>query len=375
MTFTELRVGAFRALVDITLPLRPLNVVIGPNGVGKTTLLETFVFLQAINAKELNEVIHFFGGLESLIPLLPRLHRTIEIGITAYTNGQSEKPVHFSYDITLTDRGQIGTPFEKKIYFTDLTEATPKKIDLQAQQNERGSHGRLDLSGDYHPTQQEIMLGWLSHFVRGTKFFSAINTARNAVIRTPQTLIPTIDTGGNGETLFAALYNIRENYPDQFEYIKDILRTAFPGFQDLLLPVVGAGLVTLGWKQEELTRILYPNELSEGTLRFLWLTTLLLSPEPASLTLIDEPEVSLHPELLHLLAGLLQTAALRGQVMVATQSADLIRWLEPEDIVIADKEDGRVRLTRGNEIPVIDDWIQEYTLGDLWRMGVLGGRG
>ena len=109
-------------------------------------------------------------------------------------------------------------------------------------------------------------------------------------------------------------------------------------------------------------------------MRFLWLVTLLLSPEPKPLLLIDEPELSLHPALLQLLAGLLEDASLRGQVMVATQSADLIRWLKPEQILIAEKEEERTTFHWGDTHPNIEEWLQDYTLADLWRMGELGGR-
>jgi predicted ATPase len=367
MTFTELRIGAFRALVDVTLPLRPLNVIIGPNGAGKTTLLETFVFLQYLGDNKLTDAISFFGGITSITPLFPSSPKwiTLEAKIGVFQNFDSDNQV--AYHITVGSTGN-GNFFVQREAVTFDGDNEPRDI-------KSGTSDALGLSqfarhGNSNATPFRAIQ---SQFSR-TKFYRPINVARSAPVRIPQTLVPITDPGANGENLFPSLYNLRENHPDQFEYIKDVLRTAFQGFQDLTFPAVGGGIVTLGWKQKELNRILYPNELSEGTLRFLWLITLLLSPEPAPLTLIDEPEVSLHPELLQLLAGVLQTAALRGQVIVATQSADLIRWLDPADIVIADKEDGKVRFTRGDEIPVIEEWIQEYTLGELWRMGVLGGR-
>ena len=152
-----------------------------------------------------------------------------------------------------------------------------------------------------------------------------------------------------------------------------MLQIAFPGFRELKFPVVGAGQVTMSWYQDGLSGPLYPGELSEGTLRFLWLITVLLSPEPSPITLIDEPEVSLHPELLKLLAGLLQDAACRGQVIVATHSTDLVRWLQPDEVLILDKTDGQTSLTWADSLDLVE-WLREYTLGELWLMGTLGGR-
>jgi predicted ATPase len=118
---------------------------------------------------------------------------------------------------------------------------------------------------------------------------------------------------------------------------------------------------------------LYPNQLSEGTLRFLWLITTLLAPPPPAVMLLDEPEVSLHPELLKLLAAVLQDASARSQVVVATHSPDLIRWLRPEEVLIGDKEEGRTRFTWADALD-LEEWLADYTLRDLWLMGTLGGR-
>ena len=173
--------------------------------------------------------------------------------------------------------------------------------------------------------------------------------------------------------MFSALYNLREHQRESYERILDAVRLTFPGFQRLEFPIVGAGQVNLAWHQEDLAGPLYSNELSDGTLRFLWLTTILLTPEPPPIVLIDEPESSLHPQMLRVLAELMQDAALRTTVIVATHATELIRWLKPEQVLVLDKEDGRTRATWADEMD-LDAWLREYTLSDLWLMGNLGGR-
>ncbi len=107
----------------------------------------------------------------------------------------------------------------------------------------------------------------------------------------------------------------------------------------------------------------------EGTLRFLWLTTLLQSPGLTALSLLDEPEVSLHPELLSLLADQLRKASLRTQLIVATHSDTLIRFLEPPEVVVLDAtEDGMTTLTRADELD-LGEWLKGYSLDELWRNG------
>ncbi len=90
------------------------------------------------------------------------------------------------------------------------------------------------------------------------------------------------------------------------------------------------------WKDSQFSRPLYMNQLSEGTLRFLWLVTLLQTPAATKLTLLDEPETSLHPELLSLLAGLLREASQRTQLIIATQSDALVRFLQPSEVLAMD---------------------------------------
>lgn len=128
------------------------------------------------------------------------------------------------------------------------------------------------------------------------------------------------------------------------------------------------------WKDRNFTKPLYMNELSEGTLRFLWLTALLQSPSLPAITMIDEPEVSLHPELLSLLAEMMREASARTQLIVATHSDRLIRYLRPEEVVVMDAdEEGLTTATWADELD-LEKWLDEYTLDEVWRMGRMGGR-
>ncbi len=132
-------------------------------------------------------------------------------------------------------------------------------------------------------------------------------------------------------------------------------------------------MLAMAWKDRQFTQPIYMNQFSEGTLRFLWLTALLLSRDLPPVTLIDEPEVSLHPELLSLLVGLMREASQRTQLIVATHSDRLIQYLEPKEVLVADVEDGAAKFTWGDELD-IEHWLENYTLDQLWQMGRLGGR-
>lgn len=385
MKLTELHITGYRSLADVRLSLRPLMVMIGPNGSGKSSVLELFQLLRDATQEELAKSLARLGGLNAVLSKLtpPAEALALELKVNVESH-KSTHPMCYTIGLTPTSVG-YHIANERLEWRWDVTKPDPfYYINAQAGKVQyRGPDATGPFSPDWEYDRAELALAQVPRqytepdalrvLLSKTDFFSFLDVSRRAVVRLPQALMPAKRPGANGENLYSALYNLRTEAPRIYNRILDVLRAAFPGFQGLEFPVVGAGQVTLAWRQEPLATPLYPGDLSEGTLRFLWLVTVLLSSEPAALTLIDEPEVSLHPELIRLLAALLQDAALRGTVMVATHSADLIRWLQPTEVLVLDKEDGQTRASWADEMD-LDEWLKEYSLSDLWQMGTMGGR-
>ncbi len=192
-------------------------------------------------------------------------------------------------------------------------------------------------------------------------------------MRQPQDMRPAKLPGANGEDLVSCLYDLRETDSDHFEMVEDTLAAAFPDFEKPSFPPVEAGRLSMTWKDKNFSKPIYVHELSEGTLRFLWLVTLLQSRELTAITLIDEPEVSLHPDLLRLLADLMREASKRTQLIVATHSDRLIRFLKPEEVLICDAEDGLMTVTWADKLD-LEQWLAEYSLDEVWAMNLMGGR-
>ena len=117
-----------------------------------------------------------------------------------------------------------------------------------------------------------------------------------------------------------------------------------------------------------------PNDLSDGTIRFIALVTLFMQPVLPSVVVIDEPELGLHPVAIQKLAGLMSAASKKGcQIIAATQSADLIGNFSPENVMTVDQEDGQTIINRlSNED--LDHWLNDYTLGDLWKQNIMKGK-
>jgi len=130
--------------------------------------------------------------------------------------------------------------------------------------------------------------------------------------------------------------------------------------------------VQLLWREKYGDKIYYPHQLSDGTIRFICLATLLLQPDPPSTIIIDEPELGLHPSAITTLAGMLRLAEDRAQIIVSTQSSPLVDHLEIEDIMVIDRVDGATTLKKLYEDD-FQEWMDEYSLGELWDKNLLGG--
>jgi len=189
----------------------------------------------------------------------------------------------------------------------------------------------------------------------------------------PQKMQPATHPGANGEDLISCLYYLRETERDRFEAVEDTLAVAFPGFRRLNFPPVAAGTLAMTYEDSNFSKPLYMNQLSEGTLRFLWLITLLESPDLTGVTLIDEPEVSLHPQLLSILPEIMREASERTQLVVTTHSGRFIRFLEPSEVLVLDAEEGLAKPAWADTLD-LDQWLREYELDELWVMGRLGGK-
>ena len=207
-----------------------------------------------------------------------------------------------------------------------------------------------------------------------SEVYHSLDVSPRAPVRTPQTLSPAQTPGSNGEDLVSCLFTISQTTQDRFEAIEDALRAAFPTFERLDFPPVAAGRVTLAWRERGFARPFYASELSEGTLRFLWLATLLQCPGLPRVTLIDEPEVSLHPEMLRLLADLMREASERTQLIIATHSDRFVRFLEPSEVIVCDRDDAGGMTAHWADDLDLKAWMEDYTLDQLWSKGIIGGR-
>jgi predicted ATPase len=131
--------------------------------------------------------------------------------------------------------------------------------------------------------------------------------------------------------------------------------------------------IEIEWTERESDVPMKAHQLSDGTIRFMCIAALLLQPDPPTTIIIDEPELGLHPYAITVLAGLLKSASKRVQVIVSTQSVPLVNEFEADDLIVVDREENQ-SVFRRPDPTALKDWLEEYSLGELWEKNVFGGR-
>ena len=386
--FEKIHVQGFRRLHDVDLKVKPLNVVIGANGSGKTSLLDVFSLLAASASGKLKEALSDLNGIDANLTnlLAAKGDKARFMAFNLAMSVPHHSPIE--YRIAMTPRG-VGYEISDET-LTQQRDKSPQPFkhieahhgDVRYFEQTGTKRGLVRPNWEHNPTESALsqvpkMFEEPENFrkrLASSTHYHVLDVDRRAPIRLPQQMRDAPLPGHDGEDLVSCLYTLRETDPDRFETIEATLRSGFPNFERLNFPPVAAGTLAMTWKDKTSKNPFYMHQLSEGTLRFLWLTTLLQSPGLTEVTMIDEPEVSLHPELLSLLADLLREASQRTQLIVATHADRLIRFLKPAEVLTINmNEDGTAELTWADELD-LEKWLEEYTLDEVWRMGRIGGR-
>ena len=376
----RIRIGGFRRLLTVDLPVSPFMVLIGANGAGKTSILDALTMLSASASGNLNATISRFGGIVSLLTR----GKTEELSFLVDMEVPGHQPLE--YELHLGTRG-TGYSISSEVlsqrrqgYLNPFTHINSSDGDIRYYEIAEDllvrpdwEHNPLETSLSQVPKmfrQPEELRRILATATQ----YHVLDVGDRAPVKLPQPLKPATLPGVDGEDLVPYLFYLRETDQCRFDTIIDTLKAAFSDFEGLNLPPVAAGMLAMTWKDRKYDKPFYINELSEGTLRFLWLVSLLQSPNLSTVTMIDEPEVSMHPELMSILSEIMREASRRTQLIVATHSDRFIQFLKPEEVVVMDIDDeGCTTATRADSMD-LDKWLAEYSLDEVWRMGRMGGR-
>ncbi|MEA5485510.1 MULTISPECIES: AAA family ATPase [Pseudanabaena] len=361
--FERISIKGFRRLQQVDLDMRDLVVMIGANGSGKTSFLDAMSMLADSASGKLHESLQSKGGLNEI--LTRGRSQELEISLSMKANDKDAlqysleiSPKGLSYEIieeVLEQKREQELEILSNLVPMTADLISPKYIDshgLDITYFQKASgflkpnweHNYLETSLSQVPKMYQEPEN-LRKSLASCTYYGALDVSGTSPIRLPQTMRPAKLPGVKGEDLVSCLYDLRESDRDRYEMVESIISAAFPDFERLNFPPVAAGTISMTWKDRNFSHPIYVHELSEGTLRFLWLVALLQSQNLSTITLLDEPEVSLHPELLRHLVYLMREASKHTQLIVATHSDRLIRFLEPHEVLICDLEDGETKMT------------------------------
>lgn len=367
----------------LELPLTRLNVLIGPNGSGKSNLIEAIGLLQAA-PKDLTGPIREGGGVRDWIwkggDSSP--HASIEV-VIENPSSQASLRYHLAFAETrqrfqLSDERIENEHPDKGYldpYFYFRYENNRPVINLKDGAKRRLEREEIDpeqsiLSQRKDPDQYPE-LTYLGEVFGRIRIYREWSFGRYTVPRLPQKAdLPNHRLDEDARNLGLVL-NRFKTIPTIKKKLLNELRKLYEGIDDFDVLIEG-GTVQLFFQEGNI--IVPATRLSDGTLRYLCLLAILCHPDPPPLVCIEEPELGLHPDILPTLAELLRDASKRTQIIVTTHSDVLVDALSdtPESVVVCEKHDGKTEMRRLDK-DQLKDWLDKYSLGELWRKGELGG--
>jgi len=348
----KIQIRGYKSLKDVDIELKSINILIGANGAGKSNFVSFFDFLNQLYERKLTEYVALNGGMEKFIHkgMIGKRPKILGAKIT-FEGGTNE------YSFRLVN-GIDSFIFnnEKLWYEGDDWEISEYK-----------SEAKVKFENTY---RAKYIKNHLSNFRK----YHFHDTGKNSPFTLPSN---EINDGyffyEDGRNIAAFLYNIKKEKPLVYKRIVRVIQSIAPFFSDFFLQANEGGHLRLQWQDKFSSTIYGASDLSDGTIRFVALTTLFMQPNLPDTIIIDEPELGLHPLAISKLAGMIQGVGQKGtQVIVATQSSDLVSHFNPENVLTVDLVDGESIFKRLNEED-LSVWMEDYSLGDLWKRSIISG--
>jgi len=357
--------NGFKSIKTMDLELRPLNVLIGANGAGKSNLVSFFKMLNEMMAGRLQPYIGTTGRAQSILHFGPKVTLQMEAQLEfEVDNGVDTYAMRLFYAA-----GDTLVFADESLSFFRTGYPRPKLVPLGSGHEET----RIGQEADKGEPTAKVFRHLLNH-CRVYHFHDTSPTARvrqYCYIGDHRWLMP--DAGN----LAALLYRLRnEDYGSAYHSIVRTIRLIAPFFDDFDLEPTGPNKqeIILNWRERGADQVFGPHQLSDGTLRAICLITLLLQPEDElpGLVIVDEPELGLHPYALNVIAALFSKASHHTQVLISTQSSTFLNNFDPEDVIVASRDGMESQFKRLDPV-MLEAWLEEYGLGEVWEKNVIGG--
>lgn len=359
MTLKRLIVRGYKSIRDANLEFGDVTVLIGANGAGKSNLVSAFRLLNEIIEEQCQKFVTLSGGANSLLYLgaktTDKLMLCADWGSNSYVVWL--KPT--ANDALFFDFEQVSyhnEVYESPTYFPLATGGLETGLLIEVEKNP-------DKVASYVLTE---MKQW--------KVYHFHDTSDTAPMKMRGAINDNLYFRSDASNLAAFLYSLQETAAVNYKAICDTIRLVAPFFKSFLLrPYLDTDSIQLEWFEHSNDFPFKAYHLSDGTLRFICLATLLLQPNLPKVIVMDEPELGLHPYAIAVLASLIKSASERCQIILSTQSVELLNEFAPEEVLVVEKKGSESTFKR-QSTEELSQWLESYTLGELWQKNVLGGR-
>lgn len=346
---------SIRSLQDFQL--NDLNVLIGANGAGKSNFISLFRMLNEMYEQRLQLYVQKQGGPDALLHFGRKTTDRLHAEFYFNRNG-------YKFDLIPTADNRL--IFEREAsWFGGVYYPTDTATVLGAGHEESKLR---DAKDNYSPYVRDAIKSW--------RIYHFHDTSDTAKVKQQHASNDNLLLKSDAANVAAYLRMLRKDHEQSYQRIVDTIQLVAPFFGDFVERPGDQEHIELEWTQRG-----YPDTpfkahmLSDGTLRFMCLATLLLQPSGLlpDTVLIDEPELGLHPYAISVLADIFKQVSERKQLIVSTQSVELVNELSPEDVIVVDQQSGYSTFHRFTE-EQLEGWLTEYSMGELWKRNVLGGR-
>lgn len=355
---SRIDIAGYKSIKNCSIKFNKINVLIGSNGAGKSNFISAFALLQNVLEKNL-QVSVSQSGLNSLFYNGRKV--TEEIAFEVFFGNNS-----YGFNLVPTDDNRIIFRKEYFGYHGQWENESNVSRGHSESMWQAGSNNRLD----------EYIKPILSK--QNWRVYHFHDTGRSAKVKQEHNISTNKVLLYDASNLAAFLYRLKNNYEKSYNEIVGTVQLIAPYFKDFVLEPqeLNDELIILKWQQKGCDDIFNASQFSDGTLRFICLATLLLQPhelQPATI-IVDEPELGLHPYAITIFSEMVKQLSDEKQIIVSTQSVELLNEFDVKDVIVVDRSDEGSVFKRldANEL---DAWLEsDYTLGDLWKKNVLGGR-
>ncbi|MBW4456872.1 MAG: AAA family ATPase [Nostoc indistinguendum CM1-VF10] len=342
----------FKSIAKCDLELSKLNVLIGANGGGKSNFIGFFRLVQQLLDLNLQVFVSRQGSPDALLHFGRKTTEQLEFQLYFGNNG---------YFATLEPTQDNRLMFARESFWWNM--GGEREIG-------KGHFETLALSATATKIDSDVV-----PVMKQWRVYHFHDTSDSAYVKQQHGINDNAYLRPDARNLGAFLYLLRNSYPASYQKIVKTIRLVAPFFGDFYLrpSPQNKEFIELEWFEQGQDVPFKAHVLSDGTLRFMCLATVFLQPEelqPETI-LVDEPELGLHPYAITVLASLIRTTA--KQVIVSTQSVELLNEFDAADVIVVDRLEGRSSLRRLNGQD-LEAWLEDYSLGELWKKNVLGGR-